>query len=225
MFGRLDYYLDAFSSLSTNKNRNHWPEITKYQAPHKPFLLFSIFDLIASGSITRNFIEPSFELAETFSGYWQRVLPMWTSASMAYPFYFLYTSGFWKLADKPGWPHRAGRKVGSVKQLRQMYFGARFNEDLYPLLVMKSSREKLREAMIQTYFSSKQYNSLHEQAIINHGASNYSATLLNVAERGSSYQIEQQIGAKTSKKSGTKVFGKLLSSFMNTVVLYVEYEC
>ena len=33
----------------------------------KPFLLLSILDLTAQGSISKNFIEPSFELVETFN--------------------------------------------------------------------------------------------------------------------------------------------------------------
>jgi len=35
----------------TDKNRKRWSALTTYQAPHKPFLLLSIMDLIAQGSI------------------------------------------------------------------------------------------------------------------------------------------------------------------------------
>ena len=44
-----------------------WSALTTYQAPHKPFLLLSIMDLIAQGAITHNFIKPSFERVETFN--------------------------------------------------------------------------------------------------------------------------------------------------------------
>jgi len=63
----LDQYLKIFSRLRTDKNRKRWSALTTYQAPHKPFLLLSIMDLIAQGSITQNFIEPSFELLDTFN--------------------------------------------------------------------------------------------------------------------------------------------------------------
>jgi len=41
-----------------DKNRKKWSALTKHQAPHKPFLLLSIMDLIDQGSITQNFTEP-----------------------------------------------------------------------------------------------------------------------------------------------------------------------
>ena len=44
-------YLKSFSRLRTYKDRKKWFELTAYQAPHKPFLLLSIMDLIAQGSI------------------------------------------------------------------------------------------------------------------------------------------------------------------------------
>jgi len=62
-------YLAKFSCLRTYKDRKKWSALTTYQAPHKPFLLLSIMDLIAQGSITENFIEPSFELLDTFNTY------------------------------------------------------------------------------------------------------------------------------------------------------------
>jgi putative restriction endonuclease len=218
MCGRLDHYLEAFSSLSTNRNRNHWPEATQYQAPHKPFLLLSILDLIASGSITRNFIEPSFELAETFAGYWQRLMPLGSSGSMSYPFYFLYTSEFWNLVGQPGHPHRTGRTISSVKKLRKFYLGAKFNDELYPLLVMESSREKLRMALLQAFFSRGVHNILLEQAAINHGASNYCARLLNVAEQQSQYHANQRAGDKYQGKIRDQGFRKAI------VKLY-EHRC
>ncbi|MBW1608832.1 MAG: hypothetical protein JRJ74_12145 [Deltaproteobacteria bacterium] len=45
-------YLRSYSRLRTDKNRKRWSVLTTYQAPHKPFLLLSIMDLIAQGSIT-----------------------------------------------------------------------------------------------------------------------------------------------------------------------------
>ena len=58
-------YLKKFSKLKTYKNRKIWTGVTAYQAPHKPFLLLSVMDLIEQGQIKTNFIEPSFELLDT----------------------------------------------------------------------------------------------------------------------------------------------------------------
>ena len=60
----LAQYLKSFSRLRTYKDRKKWSALTNYQAPHKPFLLLSIMDLIVQGTITENFIEPSFELVD-----------------------------------------------------------------------------------------------------------------------------------------------------------------
>ncbi|MEA3469698.1 MAG: hypothetical protein U9R57_15955, partial [Thermodesulfobacteriota bacterium] len=135
MCGRLDCYLESFSMLRTDKNSKRWSADTCCRAPHKPLLLLSILDLISSGSISKNFIEPSFELAETFNDYWSKVMPNGTSASMSYPFYHLETADFWHLKEQSGIPHQRGRTVSSVKRLRELYFGARFDDDLFSLLM------------------------------------------------------------------------------------------
>ncbi|CAB5161460.1 hypothetical protein D3OALGA1CA_5081 [Olavius algarvensis associated proteobacterium Delta 3] len=72
----LEKYLEKFSRLRTDKNRNRYPAHTHYSAPHKPFLLMSVMDLIAQGRITKNFIEPSFELVDTWNGYWNAIIQL-----------------------------------------------------------------------------------------------------------------------------------------------------
>jgi putative restriction endonuclease len=182
MYGKLDWYLQSFSKLRTDTNRNRWSAATCFKAPHKPFLLLSILDLIASGAITKNFIEPSFELAETFAGYWSQVMPLGTSGAMSYPFYHLGSSEFWHLASQSGVPHERGRTVSSMKRLRELYLGTPLDGDLFSLLVMESSREKLRTVLITTYFAPDVQRVVAEQAIINCNASKYSADLLTATE-------------------------------------------
>ena len=71
----LKQYLQMFARLRTDKGRNRYPEITYHRAPHKPFLLLSVMDLIAQGRITENLIEPSYELVESFNTYWVAIMP------------------------------------------------------------------------------------------------------------------------------------------------------
>ena len=61
----LEKYLQMFGKLRTDRARNRYPEITYHRAPHKPFLLLSVMDLIAQGRITLNLIEPSYDLVDT----------------------------------------------------------------------------------------------------------------------------------------------------------------
>jgi len=61
----LDKYLQMFAKLRTDRGRDRYPEITYHRAPHKPFLILSVMELIAQGLITQNLIEPSYELVDT----------------------------------------------------------------------------------------------------------------------------------------------------------------
>ena len=56
----LEKYLQMFANLRTDRGRDRYPAITYHRAPHKPFLLLSVMDLIAQGRITENRIEPSY---------------------------------------------------------------------------------------------------------------------------------------------------------------------
>ena len=67
----LESYLHKFASVRTDRGRNRYPTATNHRAPHKPFLLLSVMDLIAQGQIIENFIDPSFELVDTWNGYWK----------------------------------------------------------------------------------------------------------------------------------------------------------
>gem|GEM_PF-2085881 len=42
----LEKYLNLFAKLRTDRGRDRYPEITYHRAPHKPFLLLSVMDLI-----------------------------------------------------------------------------------------------------------------------------------------------------------------------------------
>jgi hypothetical protein len=65
----LDKYLQMFARLRTDRGKGRYPQITYHRAPHKPFLLLSVMDLIDQGRITENVIEPSYELVDTFNTY------------------------------------------------------------------------------------------------------------------------------------------------------------
>ena len=99
----IEQYIKIFAKLRTDKNRARYPSITTHRAPHKPFLLLSVMDLIAQGQITQNFIEPSFELVDTFNRYYYSIMPSAAKTSMAYPFSGLQTDGFWQRITQPGY--------------------------------------------------------------------------------------------------------------------------
>jgi putative restriction endonuclease len=73
----IEKYQQMFANLRNDRGRgrDRYPAIPYHRAPHKPFLLLSVRDLIAPGRITQNLIELSFELVDTFNTYWAAIMP------------------------------------------------------------------------------------------------------------------------------------------------------
>jgi putative restriction endonuclease len=80
----LETYLQMFSKLRTDRDRDRYPEITYHRAPQKPFRLLSVMDFIAQGRNTENLIEPTYELGDTFNTCWVAIMPPGSTTSMAY---------------------------------------------------------------------------------------------------------------------------------------------
>ena len=216
MCGQLDSYLIAFAKLRIDRNKTKWSSLTNYCSPYKPFLLLSILDHIATSRITSNFIEPSFELTETFLGY-IRLLPASRPASMSYPFYHLKSATFWQLATRPELQHRGGLTVSSMKRLRELYLGARIASDLFMLMQMEHSRQKLRAVLIQTYFAANIQKALWNQSFINCASDHYSASLLSTSEAIPNYGIELP---NTEDKERIRNQG-----FRKAIVRLYEHRC
>jgi putative restriction endonuclease len=216
MCGKIDCFITAFSQLRTDKNRKRWTVATTHRAPHKPLLLLSILDLVAQGRITKNFIEPTFELAETFAGYWQQIMPPGTSGNMAYPFYYMDSEPFWNLVPRPGVTPPRGKVVSSMKRIRELYLGAKLDEQLFPLLLMEPLRRKLQRALVQTYFAAEIQTSLLEQSRINIDANEYSTSLLGkkIAEPPSQYSAQDEITNKVRNQG-----------FRKAIVTLYDHRC
>lgn len=189
MCGRLDHYISLFAKLRVDRTRGSWTRLTHHASPYKPFLLLSILDHLASGQITKNFIEPSLELTETFQEYIALLPKIDREASMAYPFYHLESSDFWEMLPQPGVEHRKGRAIKSMKRLRELYLGARLSKDLFMLLQMETSREKLRTVIVQTYFAPEVQPAIWKQSLIHFGSTRYASDLLSAAETVPSYSV------------------------------------
>ena len=179
----IDTYLHRFSNLRTDKGRNRFPAVTLHRAPHKPFLLLSVMDLIAQGVVIDNFIEPSFELVGTFNLYWSRIMPPGFKTSMAYPFPRLKTDGFWHLIPNPGYEGIIDdMQFSSMTRLREVCAGAKMEDELFQLMCNLETREQLRAVLISTYFTEEIHPVLYDQGVINYEANEYSKVLLKVAE-------------------------------------------
>jgi len=183
----LEKYLQMFANLRTDRGRDRYSQITYHRAPHKPFLLLSVMDLIAQGRITENLIEPSFELVDTFNTYWAAIMPLGSTTSMAYPFPRLKTEGFWHLFPNPGFETRIDMEFSSMTRLREVCGGAKMDEELFGYLCNTETRERLRAVLISTYFVPEVRALVEKQGRINYDAYQYSQTLLKMAERETQY--------------------------------------
>jgi putative restriction endonuclease len=171
-------YLKRFSRLRTYKDRKVWSALTTHQAPHKPFLLLSVMDLIAQGVITENFIEPSFELLDTFNLYFANINPPGSKGNMAYPFPRLKTDGFWHLVPNQGYENQINMDFSSMSKLREVCAGAKLDDKLFQLMSNPETREQLRAVLIQTYFAPEIQSLVAEQGSINFAAYEYGKQLL-----------------------------------------------
>ncbi|HMA36938.1 MAG TPA: HNH endonuclease [Chloroflexia bacterium] len=176
-------YLDRFARLRMNQNTTHWTATTCYRAPHKPFLLLAVMDLIAEGVIASNLIELTPDLGELFTLYWARVMPPGQRGNLFMPFFHLTSDQFWHLVPQPGQEAMltATRQIASASQLRELVLGARLDDALFALLATADSRNALRMVLIETYFAPEVQTTLREQGTINAEAFSYSQLLLDQA--------------------------------------------
>jgi putative restriction endonuclease len=61
-------------------------------------------------------------------------MPLGSTTSVAYPFSRLKTDGFWQRISKPGYDPIVEYNVKSMARLREIYVGAKMDDDLFRYL-------------------------------------------------------------------------------------------
>lgn len=164
-----------------NADRSHsWPLETKYQAPHKPFLLLSVLDGIDEGWIRENKILLDIELIEHFNRYWETIMPPDKKTSISYPYYYLSSETFWSLKFKRG--VKPILKSPSVSSIRNNVHYAMIGEDLYHHILDVSQRTKLRNQLIHHYFEGDAVEKLKSVSVLHTLISDYSNNLVNYVQ-------------------------------------------
>lgn len=163
-----------------------WTEKTKRQAPHKPLLLLAVLDLIARGEVKTPFIDVHgnlVELNELFTNYWRRVVPIRQTSSIAFPFSRLNNESFWELLAVDGEEiNRAVlNSINTVNQLRQVALGGRISEELFEFCIHGDGRAILRQALLESCFSTEAGEALTDQSAIHAEAYSYNLDLLKKA--------------------------------------------
>jgi putative restriction endonuclease len=182
---QLEYYIKSISRMRTDSGKRRYPATTQHRAPHKPILLLTIFDLFEQGELTTNFVPLSPELADLFASYWELAMPSDRVGRLFLPFFHMKNDGFWHLIPRPGEEMAldAIHQIGGAAQLRETVLGGRFDAELYELIYGKETRDRLRAAVINTYFDEVLQAILLEQANANIVAHQYSLELLQQARR------------------------------------------
>jgi hypothetical protein len=153
----LSRYISAFANLHSQVGAAYWPPETLHRAPHKPLLLLSVLDLIATGEIDTNRVELSPALRNRFRAYWTIVMPTDTRpAPSTTPFRYLASDGFWHLdnpadiaASSEPDDQFADSQVGQQPGIGT----AHFDPELFELLQNADARNELSEVLINTYFA------------------------------------------------------------------------
>jgi len=145
-------------------------------------------DLISQGQIIENFIEPSFELVDTWNGYWNAIMPIGHRSTMAYPFPRLPSDGFWHRIANPGYDAKTDYNISSMTKLREVYAGARLDDALFVYMIDPLAREQLRAVLVQTYFVAAIQPRVFEQGSVNLAAYKYAKDVIaGVKESMESY--------------------------------------
>ena len=168
-------------------------------------------DLIAQGQITENFIEPSYELVETWNTYYSSIMPPGSKTSMAYPFSRLKTDGFWQRLPKPGYDPETEYNIKSMNRLRELYYGAKMDDELFLFMCDPERRERLILVLIQTYFALEVQSGLLQQGRVNYEAYQYGEELLKQAqEKGRDWtEFEEPVKRKARDQGFRKVIVSL----------------
>ena len=140
MIHTLQDYIQQFRRLNRSPRGNN-----RY-APHKPFLLLAVIELIKRSEIEENKIPFSDSLITLFRKYIS-LTPGW-NPTIYNPFFRLQNNGFWHLypialRDSP---------PSSNYQLRRAGAYAKLDDDLFTLLRVPECQEIFRQVIIDRYF-------------------------------------------------------------------------
>jgi hypothetical protein len=133
----LSRMLALFKRLRTERDAATWPESTYQRAPNKPILLLAVLDGLADGSIHTREVMLDDRLRSRFQTYWAATFPERPTPNILTPFEHLENDGVWKVEAPP--------EPTGIRR-------ATLENNLFELGSRGPERQKLRDALIQTYF-------------------------------------------------------------------------
>ena len=204
------------------KRMSRSPSRSNGYAPHKPFLMLAVIELMEQGMISENRISLSDDLIEIFGKYIS--LMPWSNLTIDAPFYDLKNEGFWHLKN---WGPISGSQIDSsgevqmalsigptVRQLQDAGAYADLDDALFSFLKTPVYRELIRQTIIETYFP--ELRQRIEDFAVKKAAETYSKDLISGAEKPFSLYAELIEKVKPPVRS---------AGFRRAIMRIYEYTC
>lgn len=211
----LEYFIHAFTHLRRDSKKGG--------APHKPILLLALIHEYESGRITDNRICITPESTHSFSVFWNQLVTTEHDKSFALPFYHLSgeRGNWWQLIPNAGceiWIETPG-SMRSFGNLSAAVAYAEIDPNLAALLLMKESRDVLKQVILKTYFPQKTAHSIDNQEDnyladlkkeVYEPSITYKSKLLNLKQRldPETYQIEVYNRGTVFRREVVKVYNE-----------------
>ncbi len=213
----LDRYCQQLARLVRAPGRS-FPVTTKNRAPHKPFLLLAVMDMVGRGQIVSRFISITGELTELnelFTSYWRSLMSADKTSSIAFPFSHLHSEPFWELIPLPGQQitPAAINAVTTVPQLRRLALGAKLDEELFLLMNRPQARTRLVETLLESCFSEEGRRLLLAEIGIQQQAYQYSL------------ELESRVPVKVAKPETIYSIPVRNQGFRRAVVHCYDHRC
>ena len=192
------------------KNLNRSPRGNNRYAPHKPFLLLAVIEMIKRSEIVENTIPMSDSLIALFGRYIS-LTPGWNPTTYN-PFFRLQNNGFWHLYPIE---LRDSAPPSSDDQLQRAGAYAELDADLWTLLKVPEYQEMFRQIVIDRYFP--ELREKIEDLMIEAEAAEYSAALIEGIEHPFSlYRDIASIEVETPVRR---------AGFRRAIMKVYEYKC
>jgi len=190
----LQKYIKLFSKTKLRIDRSHGAI-----APHKPILLLSVLQLYKAGQIENDRVYITPELVSLFKVNWSLLVVSDHACNIAYPFYYLKSSTFWKLIPKRNF--NTIKLTVSFSSLNASVECAIIENDLYELITDVKSNTILQEFLLEEYFlqtkdrfrkSKKEQIKLFkniEESILRESSAEYSSEVRKLIEQKDEEEI------------------------------------
>lgn len=214
----LQHYTTQFQNLPKRDRTRNYDGVALGGAPHQPVILLVLLDLYAHEPSRLNFIALDDLLLELWAIY-KGLLGITSSSSAAMPVYALRSASFWHLVSRPGAPTPTER-VRNRKLFHAHFVGVVVDDELHRLLQKASSRDALRQAVIEAHFPSERWLAIENapKALVNSefATSAYARRLLVDPSFSGSGEMSAETAPYRSLRD---------SSFRKAVTFAYDYRC